>query len=249
MWTKEITKLILICLIALLNASNLHKKTKFSKTDSEKASQRQLQETAGNYIIAHFATSCSYGDNGFVSTIPTRASYVENITVGDQTYAKNVAFEIPAGTDVKINFNAAAESLEAFFNKNNNVDPNVVNIKSIDFSHFTWSSVTNMKYLFGGCSSLESITFGEINKAPVTNVNSMFHGCSNLTSIDVSKLDTSSVTDMSYMFYSCSRLKSINITNFNTANVKKMDSMFLILQNLTLKMLFIWVRCLVFVWH
>ena len=223
----KITKLILICLIVLLNASNLHKKTTFSKTDSEKASQRQLQETAGNYIIAHFATSCSYGENGFVSTIPTRTSYVENITVGDQTYAKNAAFEIPAGTDVKINFNAAAESLEAFFNKNYNVDPNVVNIKSIDFSHFTWSSVTNMKYLFGGCSSLESITFGEINKAPVTNVNSMFHGCSNLTSIDVSKLDTSSVTDMSYMFYSCSRLKSINITNFNTANVKKMDSMFL----------------------
>ena len=221
----KITKLILICLIVLLNASNLHKKTTFSKTDSEKASQRQLQETAGNYIIAHFATGCSYGDNGFVSTIPTRTSYVENITVGDQTYAKNVAFEIPAGTDVKINFNTPPESLGGFFNKNG--DNNVVNIKSLDFSHFTWSSVTNMTYLFGGCSALESITFGEINKAPVTNVNSMFRGCSNLTSIDVSKLDTSSITDMSYMFSSCSRLKSINITNFNTANVIDMNSMFL----------------------
>ena len=221
----KITKLILICLIVLLNASNLHKKTAFSKTDSEKASQRQLQETGGNYIIAHFATGCSYGDNGFVSTIPTRTSYVENITVGDQTYAKNVAFEIPAGTDVKINFNTPPESLGGFFNKNG--DNNVVNIKSLDFSHFTWSSVTNMTYLFGGCSALESITFGEINKAPVTNVNSMFRGCSNLTSIDVSKLDTSSITDMSYMFSSCSRLKSINITNFNTANVIDMNSMFL----------------------
>ena len=221
----KITKLILICLIVLLNASNLHKKTAFSKTDSEKASQRQLQETAGNYIIAHFATSCSYGDNGFASTIPTRTSFVENITVGDQTYAKNVAFEIPAGTDVKINFNTPPESLGGFFNKNG--DNNVVNIKSLDFSHFTWSSVTNMTYLFGGCSALESITFGEINKAPVTNVNSMFRGCSNLTSIDVSKLDTSSITDMSYMFSSCSRLKSINITNFNTANVIDMNSMFL----------------------
>ena len=221
----KITKLILICLIVLLNASNLHKKTAFSKTDSEKASQRQLQETGGNYIIAHFATGCSYGDNGFVSTIPSRTSYVENITVGDQTYAKNVAFEIPAGTDVKINFNTPPESLGGFFNKNG--DNNVVNIKSLDFSHFTWSSVTNMTYLFGGCSALESITFGEINKAPVTNVNSMFRGCSNLTSIDVSKLDTSSITDMSYMFSSCSRLKSINITNFNTANVIDMNSMFL----------------------
>ena len=98
------TNLILICVLALVYSANLHKKTTFSKTDSEKASQRQLQDTEPNYIVVYFATKCSYGENGFASSITARSEYVDNIAIGGETKGINQAFEISAGTEVTINF-------------------------------------------------------------------------------------------------------------------------------------------------
>ena len=63
-----------------------------------------------------------------------RDTYVKDIVIGETTYQKTDTLTIEANTDVIINFNAHAESLQGFFNKNS--DANVVNIKSIDFSHF-----------------------------------------------------------------------------------------------------------------
>ena len=78
-------------------------------------------------------------------------------------------------------------------------------VKEIPFRLDT-SSVTNMSYMFYGCSSLTSIP--ELDISSVTNMSYMFSGCSSLTSIP--ELDTSSVTDMSYMFYGCSSLTDEN---------------------------------------
>ena len=180
-----------------------------------------------NYIILHFSNACTYSDNGFVGDATkavTRDTYVKDIVIGETTYQKTDTLTIEANTDVIINFNAHAESLQGFFNKNS--DANVVNIKSIDFSHFIWTSVTNMNLLFSGCSGLESINFGEFNTGAVTTVSQMFTGCSKITSIDLSKLVTSSITNMNEMFSSCSRLESLNLSNFNTENVSNMDGMF-----------------------
>ena len=220
------TNLILICVLVLVNTSNLQKKNEFPKAGSEKASQRQLQGTTEeNYIIVYFVKSCSYdAEKGFASSIVSRNEYVENIDIGGETTGINVAVNIPEGTDVKINFKSHAESLEGFFNVRS--DPNVVNIQSIDFSNFIWSEVTNMRFLFDGCNSLETINFGNFDTGAVTDVNSMFNGCSKITSIDVSKLVTSSITSMGSMFSNCYQLKSINLMNFNTSKVTDMDSMF-----------------------
>ena len=82
------------------------------------------------------------------------------------------------------------------------------------------SQVTNMGYVFNGCSSLTSIP--TLDTSQVTNMDSMLRDCYNLTSIPT--LDTSQVTSMNSMFRDCSSLTSIPA--LNTSQVTNMDSMF-----------------------
>ena len=59
-----------------------------------------------------------------------------------------------------------------------------------------------MSYMFDVCSNLISVpNIDLINTKNVTNMSWMFVGCSSLP--DISKLDTKNVTNMSYMFYYC----------------------------------------------
>ena len=88
------------------------------------------------------------------------------------------------------------------------------------------ANVTDMSFMFEGCSALKSLDLTNFNTAKVTNMGNMFEGCSALTSLDLTKFNTANVTDMSFMFKGCSALKSLDLTNFNTANVKFMDYMF-----------------------
>ena len=95
------------------------------------------------------------------------------------------------------------------------------------------AKVTNMRYMFSGCSSLTSLDVTHFNTANVTDMSDMFSGCSSLTSLDVTHFNTAKVTDMYSMFYSCSSLTSLDVTHFNTANVTDMSRMFEICQTLT----------------
>ena len=99
-------------------------------------------------------------------------------------------------------------------------------LTSIDLSSFNTSQVTNMDEMFGGCSSLASIDLSSFNTSQVTNMNGMFGGCSSLTSIDLSSFNTSKVTNMDRMFGTCSSLISLDLSNFNTSKVTNMQSMF-----------------------
>ena len=96
----------------------------------------------------------------------------------------------------------------------------------IDIDNLNTENVTNMAYMFYGCSGLTSLDVSNFNTANVTKMSSMFSGCSSLTSLDVSNFNTSNVTDMSSMFYGCSGLTSLDLSNFNTANVTNMNDMF-----------------------
>lgn len=102
------------------------------------------------------------------------------------------------------------------------------NLKELDLSNFNTSSMTNMGYMFKGCSSLESITFGEnFSTAKVNGLMSgMFSGCSSLKELDLSSFDTSNVVDMSDMFSGCTKLKTLNLSNFKTDNEYIYDDMF-----------------------
>ena len=82
------------------------------------------------------------------------------------------------------------------------------------------ASVTNMKFMFSGCTALVSVPL--FNTASVTEMEYMFFNCPGLTSVPL--FNTSSVTDMSYMFYNCAGLTSVPL--FNTASVTYMMFMF-----------------------
>ena len=109
-----------------------------------------------------------------------------------------------------------------------NVCTNYSSIKNIVFDEsFKTYAPTSLSEFFNGCETLETISGLEyLNTAKVTNMSFMFYGCSALTSLDLTNFNTAKVTDMSYMFYGCSALTSLDLTNFNTAKVKFMDNMF-----------------------
>ena len=82
------------------------------------------------------------------------------------------------------------------------------------------SQVTNMSYMFHGCSSLTTVP--DMDTSQVTNMSGMFRGCSSLTSVP--DMDTSQVTNMSPMFYGCSSLTTV--PDMDTSQVTNMSSMF-----------------------
>ena len=100
------------------------------------------------------------------------------------------------------------------------------NLTALDLSNFNTSNVTYMSYMFKGCSGLKTLVVSYFNTSKVTDMSGMFHECSNLKTLDVSHFDTSKVTDMSSMFYKCSNLATLNVSNFNTSKVTDMSSMF-----------------------
>ena len=106
-------------------------------------------------------------------------------------------------------------------------------LTSLDVTHFNTANVTYMNYMFSRCSKLTSLDVTHFNTANVTYMNNMFFNCSELTSLDVTHFNTANVTNMSYMFSSCSKLTSLDVTHFNTANVANMSYMFFYCSELT----------------
>jgi len=64
--------------------------------------------------------------------------------------------------------------------------------------------------MFNNCSKLQTIT-ANFNTSKVTDMSYMFSGCSALT--EISQLDTSSVTTMYFMFQSCGKLTTLPALN------------------------------------
>ena len=107
------------------------------------------------------------------------------------------------------------------------------NLAVLDVTHFNTAKVTIMSHMFKGCSNLAELDVTHFNTANVTNMYEMFNGCSNLVKLDVTHFNTAEVTDMSYMFYDCSNLAELDVTHFNTAKVTIMNGMFSGCSNLT----------------
>lgn len=95
-------------------------------------------------------------------------------------------------------------------------------LTSLDVSGFNTSSVTDMSCMVRNCSGLTTLDLSGFNTVNVINMNSMFYGCSGLTSLALSGFNTANLMDMNYMFYGCSGLTSLDVSNFNTANVSSM---------------------------
>ena len=99
-------------------------------------------------------------------------------------------------------------------------------LTSLDLSSFNTSNVTDIEWMFWDCSSLTSLDLSSFNTSNVTNMQGMFDGCTSLTSLDLSSFNTSNVTNMGYMFSYCTSLTSLDLSSFNTSNVTDMKWMF-----------------------
>lgn len=90
-------------------------------------------------------------------------------------------------------------------------------------------SVTNMKYMFSGCSSLEDISsLKDWNTGNVGDMNGMFNGCASLQDISALKdWNVSNVGDMNGMFDGCTSLEDISaLKDWDVANVADLSGMF-----------------------
>ena len=93
-------------------------------------------------------------------------------------------------------------------------------------------NVTDMGYMFYGCSSLKELDLSPLKTDKVENMKCMFFGCTNISNLDLSGFKTGSVKSMDQMFRNCISLSQINISNFDTYNVTNMDLMFYNCQSL-----------------
>ena len=108
------------------------------------------------------------------------------------------------------------------------------NLSAIEsVSNLNTGNVTDMSFMFYGCSNLANIDLGNFNTSKVTDMSGMFSYCSSLRSLNLDNFKTDSVTNMRGMFRDCSGLLSLDLNNFNTGKVTYMDSMFQGCSNLT----------------
>ena len=108
-------------------------------------------------------------------------------------------------------------------------------ITHIDATNWDIRNVTNLSYIFFGCTNLRTITGLETwNTSHVTTMKGMFGYCASLTRLDgIKNWNTSNVTDISVMFNGCKSLcksEDGSICTFalqwNTLNVKNMCGTF-----------------------
>ena len=100
------------------------------------------------------------------------------------------------------------------------------NTIDIDLHNADSSAVTDMSYMFAGCTMLNNIQFQIYIADSVTTMAHMFEGCAALESLDLRSFCTDSVTDMSYMFAGCAALNSLDLSRFQTYQVTDMSYMF-----------------------
>ena len=73
-------------------------------------------------------------------------------------------------------------------------------------------TVTDISYMFGGCSMLRSVENPNWNIDNITNLSGVFSDCRTLLSIpDISKWNTSNVTKMNNLFSQCRKLEKYQI--------------------------------------
>ena len=139
----------------------------------------------------------------------------------------------PAGAYDLNEGNATPRWWDDLINSGDPEQHNKINKVVFDAS-FANARPTSCFMWFDGCSDLTEIEGIEnLNTEEVTNMGYMFYGCSGLTSLNVSNFDTQKVEDMSYMFSACSGLTSLNVSHFDTKNVKDMSNMFYNCRSLT----------------
>ena len=187
-----------------------------------------------SYLVQNNFTKLiySYGADGVMGMVNNQKAkeyqqqkklFLEDIIdiyINDKKIDFNFFYEHTESKEIKVKyiFKKKIANMELLFC---NTD-----LKSIDFSSFDSSNVTDVGGLFWRCYSLESINLSSFNTSNVTDMSGMFNNCRSLKTLDLSSFNTNKVTSMTYMFHECSSLESINLSSFKTNNLKDMSYMF-----------------------
>ena len=183
--------------------------------------------TYANYTTGYFTSGCGYAE--FDDATGTLTFRYKGVKPKGAYKLEVEAYRhqwIDLGTKVKkVVFNASFAGARptvcyAWFYNNSNL----TTIEGLEY--LNTEDVTNMEYMFDGCSALESLDLSKFNTAKVTSMKKMFNNCSALKSLNLSGFNTANVTSMKQMFNKCSALKSLNLSGFNTAKVTDMDRLF-----------------------
>ena len=231
---EEISEIMQIGIKALLSVGKHSLKLSYTKDESEnKNADRtciydlKTATTFSEYVADYVATNSTLTFKNITSdnlegldfsriAIVYDEQPVEDMCVNlgiETTAIKNIVFDESFKT-------YAPTSLSGFFGGCETLET----ISGLEY--LNTANVTDMSFMFHGCSALKSLDLTNFNTAKVTNMDNMFYRCSTLTSLDLKNFNTANVTDMNHMFYDCSALESLVITNFNTAKVVNMGNMF-----------------------
>ncbi|MBQ9865158.1 MAG: BspA family leucine-rich repeat surface protein [Bacteroidales bacterium] len=94
---------------------------------------------------------------------------------------------------------------------------------------FETEDVTDMSWMFAGCTSLGTLSsIGSFNTTNVTNMSHLFDGSRLPNSLDLSGFSTHHVTDtgMVAMFKNTTNLSTLNLTNFTAEQITSLEDMF-----------------------
>ena len=114
--------------------------------------------------------------------------------------------------------------------KMNSLLKNFLSLKSLkDITKWDMYNITNMSYMFSGCSiliSLPDISKWDTNK--VKNMNGIFENCIDLINIpEISKWNISNLEEINKMFNGCFSLISLpDLSKWNTNSLKDISYMF-----------------------
>ena len=188
----------------------------------------QTEASSSKYIATYESSTQTLTFKEYAGeTLPSNSVWVK-----DKMTVAHIKRNFGNGTIVHIVFDKSFStytptSLSRFFRS-------LTKLETITgLEYLNTDKVTNMSYMFSGCSKLTSLDVTKFNTEKVTVMNSMFSNCSALTSLDVTKFNTGNVTDMNNMFFNCSALASLDVTKFDTRNVTYMDNMFSSCKKLT----------------
>ena len=102
-------------------------------------------------------------------------------------------------------------------------------MQSIDLSKPDFSTITDMSYMFNGCTALTSVVFGaNATTSNVTTFKNMFKDCTSITTINLNKFNTNKCSNYSGMFQNCSALTTLNVASFTPSllTTRNLDNMF-----------------------
>ena len=153
------------------------------------------------------------------------ADATQEVSYASLLYPAYAVFEGSTGT---LTFKCSPSKPEGAYDLNQDRSAIDKKIKKVVFdASFANARPTSCFMWFHGCSNLTTIEGIEyFNTENVTNMRYMFGYCTSLKSLDLTNFNTENVTDMYYMFAYCTSLESLDLTNFNTAKVTNMAGMF-----------------------